>query len=259
MVLQRWLAALLVALCAAGCAKKATNAAPDVHGESAKPGSALAYEHRVSISMAGDAIPARMDAVREACAEGKHGSCSLLRFEQGSGSHPTGLLELRVVPEGVAPLVTMASEGARIGSRETRAEDLTQAVADTGRQTEQLQAQRAKLVEISARKDLSVSDLLTITREVSTIDAQLAELRRTSEGQQRRIETNLLTLNFSGSERGSRWSTLGDAVDGFLDTLVEGLSGLLEFLAYGIPFLLVAFPLALLWRKLWRWATRATR
>ena len=39
----------------------------------------------------------------------------------------------------------------------------------------------------------------------------------------------------------------------------HGATGVTEALAmvgYGLPFLVIAFPLALLWRALWRWATR---
>jgi hypothetical protein len=246
---------LAVALAVGGCAKETTVDSASVDGEVGKPGTSLAYEHTVSVSVSGTALAGKMSAVREACADERFGSCSLLRFEESSGRYPDGLLAVRIVPEGVEPLVAVASKDARVGSRQTRAEDLAEAVADAAREEEQLNAQRRQLLEFESRRDLSVTDMISLAREGGLVESRLAELGRTSANLQRRIETNLLTIQFSTSESGSRWSTVGGSISDSLDSLADGTSEAIEMIAYGIPFLIVLFPLALVWRWLWRRST----
>jgi hypothetical protein len=46
---------------------------------------------------------------------------------------------------------------------------------------------------------------------------------------------------------------------GLPDGLVNGVGQVLELSGQGLPFLILAFPLALLWRWTWRRATRGHR
>jgi hypothetical protein len=237
-----------------GCSKKATEAdtASAVSGESGKPGSYLAYEHRLEVVLTPEAIPARMDAVRSACAQATYGNCSLLNFEQSSGRYAHGTLTLRVAPEAVEPLSTLAAEHGRVGSQQTRAEDLAEAVSDNNKQREMMELQRATLLEFRARRDLPVSDVITVARELATIESELQNLMRSAAEQQRRIESNLLSIDYRASFEQSRLSRLGEAFDGVFDEAVDGSAEAIGMLAFGLPFLLLAFPLALLWRWAWR-------
>jgi uncharacterized protein (UPF0264 family) len=213
---------LAVALAVGGCAKKTTVDAASVDGEVAKSGTSLAYEHTISVSVAGSALAERMISVREACADERFGSCSLLRFEESSGRYPHGLIAVRIVPEGVEPLAALASKNGKVGSRQTRAEDLAEAVADAGREQEQLNAQKQKLLDFQSRKDLTVTDMISLAHEAAMVESRLAELGRTSVNLQRRIQTNLLTIEYSTSEGGSRWSAVGDSISDSLDSLADG-------------------------------------
>ena len=207
----RPLLSLALLLLLSACAEKETVTAQDAAGVQgiARPDSLLAYEHSVSIELAADALGARMAAVRSACLEGSHGRCSLIAFDESTGSYARGTVKLRLVPEGVEPLVALASREGVLAARSTRAEDLSVAVADTGRQRAQYELQQARLLELAARKDLSVADQLTLARELSTLEAQLQGAERDAAVQQLRLETNLLSLNFSVSQASeSRWSTL---------------------------------------------------
>jgi hypothetical protein len=246
---------LVAVLALAGCAKKTTVDGASVDGEIAKPGTSLAYEHTVSVSISGIALSETMSGVREACADQRFGSCSLLRFEESSGRYPSGLLAVRIVPDGVEPLVALASKDAKVGSRQTRAEDLAEAVADAAREEEQLNAQRRQLLDFRSRKNLTVTDMISLAHEGALVESRLAELGRTSINLQRRIETNLLTIQFSTSDNRSRWSAVGNSIADSLDSLADGTSEAIEMIAFGIPFLIVLFPLALVWRWLWRRAT----
>ena len=160
------------------------------------------------------------------------------------------------MPAGIEPLVNLAAHDSTVGSRETKAEDLAEAGADTARNSEMLTRQRSKLNEFEARKDLSVTDMLTLSRESASVEIQLEGLTKAAQQQQRRIETNLLTLNFRADREASHWSRVGAAFSGSFDQMTEGVVAVIESIGFGLPLLLAAFPVALLWRWSWRRVTR---
>lgn len=257
----RWLVLLIVALgVLPACEKKAIRVAqPEdaVAGEQAKAGAFLAYEHAVRIALdERDAIPVRIAAVRDACADERFGACSLLSLEQDSGRYPDGRIVVRIVPAGVEPLVKLAAEGGAIRSRKTSAEDLAQAVADNAKQRELLMRQRAKFEELQVRKDLAVADRLALARELTALEVQLDTAEQASAQQRRRIETNRLTIDFTAPSAESENSRIGNALRNLWDSFSEGVADAIEYVGYLLPFLVLGFPLLLLMRWLWRRATR---
>ncbi|HHK1507514.1 TPA: DUF4349 domain-containing protein [Pseudomonas aeruginosa] len=221
-------------------------------GETGKPGTALAYEHRVGIRLSAARIDAQLAASRDACNSERFGQCDVLAIEQRGGIGHYAELTVRIVPDGVEKLVAAAAEGGTLESRQTRAEDLAQAVADT-----RLQREYQTLQQYQGRKDMSVGDLLALAKEIAAVEAQLADNAQAGAQQQRRIATNLLTLSFSNeAQPDSRLGQLATTAGQLLDDLVDGTIAAMKFFAYSLPFLVVLLPLGLLLRGLWRWLRR---
>ncbi|QZI68449.1 DUF4349 domain-containing protein [Pseudomonas protegens] len=218
-------------------------------GAQGKAGAQLAYEHQLTLSLPAAQIGPRLAQTREACEKAQFGPCNILRLEQGKYRAE---VTLRIVPDGVEPIVQQASQGAELGERITSAEDLADAVADVQRQQQRLKAQQQRLDELAARKDISVSDLIALSKEQAGIENDLQTLAQTAAGQQRRLDTNLLTLKFLPSDGIQRESSLKRAFSNLLDNLADGTAEALEKGSYVLPFVILAFPLALLWVWLWR-------
>ena len=104
-----------------------------------RPGTALAYEHRVGIRLSAARIDAQLAASRDACNSERFGQCDVLAIEQRGGIGHTAELTVRIVPDGVEKLVAAAAEGGTLESRQTAPRILAQAVADTRQQRERLQ------------------------------------------------------------------------------------------------------------------------
>ncbi|WP_083640148.1 DUF4349 domain-containing protein [Pseudomonas sp. PA15(2017)] len=226
-------------------------------GETAQQGAFLAYEHSVGIRLPAGQVEPRLAAVREACSSQRFGQCDLLAIEQNQGAYQAASITVRIAPAGVEPMVGFAGDGGELQSRHTRAEDLAQAVSDTEQQRQRLERQRKTLLQHQARTDLSVSDMLALARELAEVDVQLADNTQQSAQQQRRLTTNLLTLSFStDGEAAGRLARIGAAASGMLDNATEGATEAIRLLGYGIPFVIILFPLALLVRWLWRKANR---
>lgn len=248
--LRRLALALLGALALSACSPSDRNSsAVALGGAQGKAGAQLAYEHELSLSLPAAQIGPRLAQTREACEKAQFGACNILRLEQGKYRAE---VTLRIVPDGVEPIVQQASQGAELGERITSAEDLADAVADVQRQQQRLKAQQQRLDELAARKDISVSDLIALSKEQAGIENDLQALAQTAAGQQRRLDTNLLTLKFLPSDGIQRESSLKRAFSNLLDNLADGTAEALEKGSYVLPFVILAFPLALLWVWLWR-------
>lgn len=242
-----WL--LLAGLALVGCSPKDHSRANVINGEQGRAGAQLAYEHELTLALPGALLAPRMQATREACESARFGACNILGItEDGNG----GEIILRIAPTGVEPMVALAAEGGKLGQRITTAEDLADAVADVQRRQDRLQAQQQRLDELAKRKDISVSDLIALSKEQAGIENELQALAQVAAGQQRRLDTNRVTLNFRSSDGANQASRFSRMFSNLGDNLVDGTADALERASYVLPFVVLAFPVLWLWVWLWR-------
>jgi len=248
---------ILVVLAAVGCSEatdpsdgarfreQASAPAQGLMGQSNAPDSFLAYAHDATVRMPAAEIVARVAAVRSACMDGRHGTCTVLGEQQSSGQWPGGRLTMRAEPRAIEPLVAMAAEGGDVAQRSTQAEDLADAVRDNGLRRQRLEIQHARLSEFLGRKDIKAEDLIALSGQLSQIEAELQMAEQEAAQQQRRIRTNLLTLNFQSSQVTAASSELGQALGDSLGVLDASMAVLVTVVVAVLPFALVL--LVLIW------------
>ncbi len=233
-------------------ADRSASGAMPAKGMTAAQGALLAYEHEIAIELAADAIPTRLAQAQAACSSQKFGHCSVLNVQQQGGEYPSAGLTVRIVPAGVEPLIALASRDADVGSRSTRAEDLAQVVQDTAQQQARLQGERVRLLEFQQRRDLAVADMIALSKQLAEVEAQLQGSERDVAQHQRRLDTNLLTLNFHPPGGESGRNEIAQAFDDFGRTLSMGTAWTIRALAFLIPLGLLLLGLVMLIRRLRR-------
>ena len=157
----------------------------------------LAYEHEVEIRLDADKIAAKVKAAKQACETAKFGACLILGVSQSGGRYPRASLSVRAEPKAIEPLIAAAGAGGDIGDRSTRAEDLAVAVRDNTLLRSRLSKQHARLLEFQGRSDLKVADVIALSEQLSKVEAELEAAEREGAIHKRRIETQLLTIEFS--------------------------------------------------------------
>ncbi len=264
--MHRCFVLVVLLLAASGCTKTSTAEigarAPELAGTTAPQGTALAYEHRAEFEMRdAAAVVAAAQRVADACREQRFGDCALLGVEQSGGEWPSASVTMRVAPDGVAPTLALATDaGGALAKRTMKAEDLAGALGDLRRERASLIAQRTRLEDAVAGHRASATDAIALAAELGRIDARLTEIEADESAQQRRIDTNLLTvaLGVPYEQRGAAvFEGLGEElIESAASGVTEGLT-ILAFLGpLALLLLLPTLGLALLWRRLWRWATR---
>jgi len=241
----------LAVVCLAACSKEQASASADaameapspVQGQANRAGSALAYEHEVRIRMNARTIAGRVAAVRNACMSEQFGHCGVLSEEQAAGEFPQGSLQMRADPQAIEPLVKLAAEGAEIGQRSTHAEDLADAVRDNGLREQRLRMQHEKLTELMARHDIKVEDLIALTQQLASLEADMQSAEQEAAQQQRRIETNLLTIHFDSEGVTAESSRIRQAFRGLGETWDVSIATLITVVGAVLPFAAFAFAI----------------
>jgi hypothetical protein len=242
--------ALVLAVC--GCGKQARESgagAPAAMLAISAPGAALAYEHDVDIALPGQDIQARVDAVQASCLSGKFGACNVLGMRREGGDRPMGRIELRIVPKGVEPIIAQAAQGADIGSRNTRADDLAERVARNDLTRSRLTKEHQRLLEFQERKDLAVTDLIALSKQLSEIEAGMEATEREAAQHARRIDTQLVTLTFRppGGQQGR--GEITESVRDFGTVLAASIAWMIRALAALLPVAVVLWVVVFLWRR----------
>ena len=262
---RQWiLASALVFLVACSADRSTTASASSAEADSASgqatsapEGTFLAYEHSVSITLAGRDIPARVNAVQASCFAQKFGDCAVLNVQQQGGESPGGTLTMRIAPKGVEPMIAQAGTGGDISSRNLKAEDLAQSVRDNALQRSRLEKEHARLMQFEDRPDLAVADMLTLSKQLAEIEAALDGTQREAAQQRHRIDTNLLTIEFQPTGTESGRSDIGQAFSDSGQILATSTAWLIRTIAFLIPLLIVLGAVFAAWR--WRSRMRKSR
>ena len=224
---------------------------PPAQGLRNRNGSQLAYEQEIQVRLEAGQIAGNLAATRDACMAQRFGACSLLGEEMGAGEQPRGSLVMRAAPEAVAGLTGVASQGGSVAQRSAHAEDLAEAVRDNGLRRSRLQLQHRKLREILQRNDLKPVDLFAITERLAQLEAELGAAEQEAAQQQRRINTNLLTIKFESTDITVASSRVGQALRGMTSVWDVTIATLITVVGALLP---VGLLVGLLW-----WLVRAFR
>jgi uncharacterized protein DUF4349 len=219
----------------------------------------LAYEHMVSIELSKVDIASRVLEVQNACVSSKEFGCTLLDIStEGRRGVPSGSIRMRLAPAGVDPIIAVAAKDGEIVTRNTHAEDLAQPIADTERELALMTTHRDRLFELQKRKDLNVDQLITVSKELATVQTQIDALGTQRANLRRRVDTDLLTINLSlpREESSREQHPVRDALRSFTGQFWEGVGMVIDFIAYFLPWLLVIIPGLFLLRLFWRWMSR---
>jgi hypothetical protein len=228
-----------------------------------QPGDTLAYEHSVSVELSKELLPQRMQDVQTACTSNKEYSCTVLDMNlQRSETVPSGSIRMRMAPAAVTPIIEIASKGGEVASRASHAEDLAEPVADTARELSMLVAQREKLEGFLKSKDLKIDQLITLSKELASVQAQIDSVNTRGANLRRRIDTELLNIDFRLPPQafGAEQTPVRDALRLFGSNFLEAIGMVISFVAMLLPWLILVVPgivlLRIFWRAITRWLVR---
>ncbi|MBB2960541.1 DUF4349 domain-containing protein [Methylobacterium sp. R2-1] len=269
------LAAIPVLALLAGCSdtrrelrqdgEAAEAAAPAPFVSAARQGGAakLAYRHDLTIGLAPDRVAPHFTAVRDRCLNESAG-CTLLNasIRDGGGTRqPQARIEVRLPHASVAgyvafvtaPLPGEAAEDVALIEQATRAEDLTAAIADTGRRLAQLNDYRTRLTALAEKPDNRAEDLIKIAGELAQVQNQIEEAEGARRTLGERVDTEVVTVAFRTSRaRAGAFAPVQEVWSRSGPILGESAASALRFTVASLPWLPIVLLALLLLRLVWR-------
>jgi hypothetical protein len=217
----------------------------------------LAYEHTVALEVKKEDLARRVKDVQSACGSRAELGCTLLEIAVDEQADiPSARISMRVAPGEVDSMIGIAAQGGgRVTSRTTHGEDLAQPMADTERDLSLLALHRDRLSEFLTRKDLTVQQVIDLSKEISSSQAQIESLTARKANLRRRVDTELLTLNFSppATAYAAVRTPVRDALRSFTDDFSGALALVIRFAAVLLPWLVLGVLAFLLWRLSVAW------
>ena len=215
-------------------------------------GEMLAYEHSIAVDVAEDKLDAAFESVRQACAADRANNCTLLWSEASHGDWARANFRIRVEPDGVEPLVSLASGAGEVIRRSTHIEDLAKTITDLDKRVSILTTTRDRLIELEQRGMDDVESLITLTTELTRIQSELEEIAGQRAYQQQRVDTQILNIEFVVERQVSFWRPITRALSSFGQTLSRGIGDAISAIAYLLPWAVLLFVVVYLLRLLWR-------
>jgi len=244
----------MLLLTASGCSK--TEMAADSGGGAgavtSPEGAALAYEHDLDIRLDAAQIGPRVKQIADACQSARFGDCAVLQVGQQGGEYPTGSIRVRIAPKGVEPIIGLAGQGGEVSSRNTHAEDLAQQVADTALTKARLEKEHARLLAYQDSRTITTADLLVVSQRLAEIEAGVEQANKDAAQQRRRIDTQLVTLQFHTPSGQRSRSEIGEALRESGAILTASVAFVIRAVAALLPVAVVLSVFVWIGLKLWR-------
>jgi hypothetical protein len=107
-------------------------------------------------------------------------------------------------------------------------------------------------------KDIKIDQLITVSRELASVQSQIDTLNTQRANLSRRIDTELLTINMSlpSEAIAAEQKTILNAFDLFGLQFKGAIADVIGFVAVLLPWLVIVLPGIFLLRLFWRWIGR---
>jgi hypothetical protein len=220
----------------------------------------LALKHRVTLLVPEATLAQRFAAIEAEC---RKLACDILgTSEEAAEGHRSASAKLRarVPPAAFAGFFRTVQAQGKLQSHQSESEDKTAEVIDVEARIKNLEALRARVLELLAKRTASLKDTLEAEQQLSNTQAALDSING-----QRRVLANQtemvaieIELTADSVRNGSRWNApLVRAADDAGEVLVSSLAFLLTASVALLPWLVV-LGAVLVWVR-WMWRRRRGR
>ena len=212
----------------------------------------MAYTHSVVVDLDEDRMDGAYQAVIEACYSSEEIACEVMHSSLSQGDYRNASVTMRIEPEGVQAMIELATTHGAITHRQTSAEDLEEAITDLDSRISMLTTTRDKLLELEQSQANDIDSLIKITTELTRVQADLERLTGQVTHQRRRVETDVLSIQFVAQQSRSFWKPIAVSLSDFGHTLSEGIGDSIIAIAYLLPWTVLLLILAFIVRFMWR-------
>lgn len=226
-------------------------------------GNYLAYRHNYSTRLPAANIKQTANKHIEVCQSAGRNKCQILQsnISDHSSTNVAASFSFRADPVWLESFfdqmhADIKNAKGNIESNTTSVEDLTTAILDSDARLQAQIALRGRLHALLETQDGSLADLLALEREIARVQGEIESATAVLKALRARISMSQVDIFYRSKNvalSGNAFSEVSYALKNFLTVLMNGLGGVILFLAYTLPwFIFIIAPGFLISRKLWR-------
>jgi len=213
----------------------------------------LAITRSVNIETDVEGIAHRFASTRAACEAEVQAACVVLDSNLATGEYPRASLTLRAAPAGIARILAKLRAANGVVSESTSAEDLAAPLVESERRLAMQREYRDSLLALRAKGANDINALIRVNEELAQVQSQLEAVDGERAHLQQKVDTETLTVHIDTSDGPVGTAhPVARALREFGQNLSQGVAGAITFIAYVIPWAVVALPLGWALRWLWR-------
>ncbi len=218
----------------------------------------LAYRYKFGLSLPLKNVERVRAAHEAACTKAGFQLCQVVStYASVEGDNGSATLILRAAPtwlQGFRSQLTSDAEnaGGKVKTKEVTSEDLSREIVDTAAQLKAKTTLRDRLQALLASRPGKVSDLLEVERELGRVQGEIDSNQSQLAVMRSRVATTEVTISYQSTAvlgSASAWNPLGKALVDFLAIVAFSLAALVRFVAWLLPWALVAGGLYWVFRK----------
>jgi len=211
----------------------------------------LARENSMTVEVPEAGLPIAFHRIVSGCNQPAI-HCTLLRSDLLTGAVLSAQIRMRLSPADLPSLQQTVNALGKVVRQSSRAEDLTDAIADTEGRLRMARDYRQKLIDLQAKSGNNVEAAIKIAGELARVQQELEQLDGEHAGQRLRVETEILEVELQTHDPGNALHPIRDALKEFRANLSNGIALVITGIAYIGPWLVLLIPAFLGVRRLWR-------
>jgi hypothetical protein len=212
----------------------------------------LAYEHRITIDLPKDEVEGVFDSIISFCAADSMNKCTILHSGLKTGNYSSSSIQIRVLPNGVGPLFSLASKQGDILNRSTDVEDLQDAIVNGNKRLEMLLQYQSRLGELEKKSSSDIESLIKIAQQLSQVQSDIEYAGGEKAKLLQRTQMDIVHILLHPRSYISFWGPISESLADFGENLSEGISEAIVAVAYLLPWIVIIVFLFYILRIVWR-------
>ena len=206
----------------------------------------LAYTYNRTISVPTDTLKDMVEAHTQLCVDAGPKQCLVTSSNvNGLGTeYANGYLSLKASPDWAGSFLESLPEAvsqrkATVTASSTSAVDLTSQIIDTDSQLKAQKTLRDRLQKLLESRDGNLEELLNVEREFARVQGQIDSYETNLANLRQRVAMSDIYLSYEAKitpVSQSVWRPLGQAIGDFFGTVAYALAGIVNMIAFLLPW-----------------------
>jgi hypothetical protein len=212
----------------------------------------LAYEHSITVDVKEENLSDAFQATVETCCNDKDNNCNVLDSNISSGTRPFANIRIRIKPEGVKSIISVAASKGKLVQQSTHVEDLAKPILDNVQRFKMLESHRDNLMALQEKAKDDVDSLIKVSSELTRVLSEIEQAKGQESFLSQRVNMDIVKVQYLVQRSRAFWKPISSSLSDFSNNLSDGISGTIVVVAYLLPGAILFVTVFIVIRFFWK-------